>query len=191
MAASTQQYASLDLRTPDPTGSHLSVRAVLLAGAIAIVVMWWLDPTSLRGTGAQVTAAGRLAGLLGAYLVLVQLLLMGRLSWFERAVGFDRLTAWHRGLGTNTVILLAVHVLLIVEGYSLTDHHGVGSTTWRVLSTYPDMLKALCGMALFAVVAVSSARAARHAAVLRGLVRAAPERLRRRRTRLQPSDGRR
>ena len=86
--------------------------------------MWWLDPSPLHGAGAAVTAAGRLAGLLGAYLVLVQLLLMARLAWFEHAVGFDRLTAWHRGLGTNTVLLLVMHVLLIVEGYSLTDHRG-------------------------------------------------------------------
>jgi predicted ferric reductase len=108
-----------------------------------------------------VTAAGRLAGLLGAYLVLVQLLLMARIAWFERAVGFDRLTAWHRGLGTNTVLLLVVHVLLIVDGYSLTDHRGVASTGWRVLSTYPSMLRATAGLLLFGLVAVTSARAAR------------------------------
>ena len=132
-----------------------------LAGAAAIVLMWWLDPSPLHGLGAAVTAAGRLAGLLGAYLVLVQLLLMGRLAWFEHAVGFDRLTAWHRGLGTNTVLLLVVHVLLIVEGYSLTDHQAITSTGWRVLSTYPSMLSATAGLLLFGLVAVTSARAAR------------------------------
>jgi predicted ferric reductase len=83
------------------------------------------------------------------------------LPWFERAVGFDRLTAWHRGLGTNTVLLLVAHVLLIVEGYSLSDHQAVTSTGWRVLSTYPSMLKATTGLVLFGVVAVTSARAAR------------------------------
>jgi len=149
------------LRSPDPTGGHLAVRAALMAGAGAIVLMWWLDPTSLSGTAAKVTEAGRLAGLLGAYLVLVQLLLMSRLGWFEQAVGFDRLTAWHRGLGTNTVLLLAAHVLLIVEGYALSDQRGTVPTGWHILSTYPEMLKATAGMALFALVAVTSARAAR------------------------------
>src|SRR3954466_7734973 len=89
--------------------SHVGVRVALVAGAAAIVLMWWVDPSPLHGAGAAVTAAGRLAGLLGAYLVLVQLLLMARVTWFENAVGFDRLTAWHRGLGTNTVLLLVVH----------------------------------------------------------------------------------
>jgi predicted ferric reductase len=161
VTASTLRLAPGDLRAPDPTGSHVAVRAALLLGAAAVVVMWLLDPTPLTGIGAEVTAAGRLCGLLGAYLVLVQLLLMGRLAWFERAVGFDRLTAWHRGLGTNTVLLLVAHVLLIVEGYSLSDHRAVVSTGWRVLSTYPEMVKATIGMVLFGLVAVTSARAAR------------------------------
>jgi len=147
--------------TADPTGSHLAVRGALLAGAGAVVALWWHDPTALAGIGDRVTAAGRLAGLLGAYLVLVQVLLMSRLPWFERAVGFDRLTAWHRGLGTNTVLLLGAHVLLVVEGYALADHRAVVDTGWRVLSTYPDMLKALAGLALFVLVAWTSARTAR------------------------------
>ena len=147
--------------TPHPTSAHIAVRAVLTLGALAVVLLWWRDPTSLTGSGNMVTAAGRLAGLLGAYLVLVQLLLMGRLPWFERAVGLDRLTAWHRGLGTNTVLLLTAHVLLVVEGYSLSDHRAVVSTGWRVLSTYPEMLKATAGLTLFALVAITSGRTLR------------------------------
>ncbi len=158
--AVTRQAPSV-LSAPGRSPSHVAVRLVLLAGAAAIALMWWLDPNPVHGAGAAVTAAGRLAGLLGAYLVLVQLLLMARLAWFENAVGFDRLTAWHRGLGTNTVLLLVVHVLLVVEGYSLTDHRGIASTGWRVLSTYPAMLKATTGLLLLGLVAVTSGRAAR------------------------------
>src|SRR4051794_32571584 len=161
MTIAAQRHAPSQPIATGPSASHVGVRLALVAGAAAVVVMWWVDPSPLHGAGAVVTAAGRLAGLLGAYLVLVQLLLMGRLSWFERAVGFDRLTAWHRGLGTNTVLLLAAHVLLIVEGYSLTDHRAVASTGWRVLSTYPSMLKASAGLLLFGLVAVTSGRAAR------------------------------
>ncbi len=161
MTLAPERHAPPQPSSPGLSASHVGVRAVLLAGAAAIVVMWWLDPSPVHGAGAAVTAAGRLAGLLGAYLVLIQLLLMARVTWFEHAVGFDRLTAWHRGLGTNTVLLLVVHVLLIVEGYSLTDHRGIASTGWRVLSTYPSMLKATAGLLLFGLVAVTSARSAR------------------------------
>jgi predicted ferric reductase len=161
MTVAPERHLSPQLSPAGSSASHVGVRVALVAGAAAIVAMWWLDPSPLHGVGAAVTAAGRLAGLLGAYLVLVQLLLMGRLAWFEEAVGFDRLTAWHRGLGTNTVLLLVMHVLLVVEGYSLTDHQTVTSTGWRVLSTYPSMLKATAGLLLFGLVAVTSARAAR------------------------------
>jgi predicted ferric reductase len=161
MTAPAAPAPNLRVAAPTVTVSRVGVRVALTLGALAIVALWWHDPTPLRGLGDQVTAAGRLAGLLGAYLVLVQLLLMSRLGWFERAVGFDRLTAWHRGLGTNTVLLLVAHVLLVVEGYALSDQRGVASTAWRVLSTYPSMLKATAGLALFGAVAFTSARAGR------------------------------
>jgi predicted ferric reductase len=145
-----------------PLGSVV-VRAALLAGGLAVAALWWLDtiPGSLSDLGDQVTAVGRVTGLLGGYLVLVQVLLMARLPWFEAAVGLDRLAAWHRGLGTNVVVLLCAHVLLTVEGYSLTGHHATLAEGWTVLSTYPDMLKATAGLALFLLVGLTSAAWAR------------------------------
>ncbi|MCU1671222.1 MAG: oxidoreductase FAD/NAD(P)-binding [Blastococcus sp.] len=149
-------------RSPKDAG-HLAVRAALLAGGVAVAALWWLGtiPGSVSDLGDQVTAVGRITGLLGAYLVLVQVLLMARLPWFEAAVGLDRLAAWHRGLGTNVVILLSAHVLLTVEGYSLTGHHATLSEGWTVLTTYPDMLKATVGLALFLLVGFTSATWAR------------------------------
>ena len=42
------------------------------------------------------TSAGRVAGLLGAYLVLVELLLLARIPLLERLYGFERLAVVHR-----------------------------------------------------------------------------------------------
>ena len=125
--------------------------------------LWWSDTSaaSLQTPGATLTAAGRVAGLVGAYLVLVQLLLLARLPWLERAVGLDRLAAWHRGLGTNVVLVLSAHVVLVVSGVALAEQDTAWSASWEVLTTYPDMLLALAGMALFLAVAITSARAAR------------------------------
>lgn len=141
--------------------SRAGLRLALLSGGALVVALWWHDPASLSGPGAATTASGRLAGLLGAYLVLLQLLLMARVPWFERLVGFDRLTGWHRALGTNTVLLLVTHVVLVVAGYSLGDARSLPSTGWRVLSSYPDMWKALAGLLVLLLVAGTSARAAR------------------------------
>ena len=139
---------------------HVAVRAALTAGAAAVLGMWWLGTSggTTTGLGGWVTSVGRVTGLLGGYLVLVQVLLLARLPWFERAVGLDRLTAWHRGLGTSVVSLLSVHVLLIVEGYALTDRHATLSEGWTVLSTYPAMLRAAAGLALFLLVGATSGR---------------------------------
>jgi predicted ferric reductase len=142
----------------DTRSAHLLVRGLLTAGAAAVVLFWWLDTQggAVVGLGQTVTAVGRLTGLLGAYLVLVQLLLMARLPWFERAVGLNRLAAWHRGLGTAVVALLVTHVVLVVEGYSLVAHAATLDQAWTVLSTYPDMLKAALGMGLFLLVGATS-----------------------------------
>lgn len=148
---------------PPAAAGRLAVRLALAAGGVLVAGLWWHDTPagSLSDVAAEVTAAGRLAGLLGAYLVLVQLLLMSRLPWFERCVGFDRLAGWHRGLGANVVLLLVAHVLLVVEGYALTGHRSPAGELWTVLGTYPEMLKAAAGLALFLAVGISSARAAR------------------------------
>lgn len=143
--------------------THWPVRLLLTAGGLAACGFWWFDQASsaLTTPGDVTTAAGRVAGLLGAYLVLLQLLLLARIPWLERAIGFDRLTAWHRGLGTNVVLVLVAHVLLVVAGLGLTEQHAPWSAAWEIVTTYPDMLTALIGMSLFLVVAFSSAQVAR------------------------------
>jgi predicted ferric reductase len=136
---------------------------MLALGGLAVCDLWWTDPASaaITSPGAALTAAGRVAGLVGAYLALVQLLLLARLPWLERAVGFDRLAAWHRGLGTNVVLVLVTHVLLVVAGLGMTERHAPWSAAIEIITTYPDMITALAGMALFLTVAVTSARFAR------------------------------
>lgn len=147
---------------PTNTG-HWLVRVTLALAGCVVCAVWWVNvaPDSLTTPGDLATALGRVAGLVGAYLVLVQLLLLARLPWLERAVGLDRLAGWHRGLGTNVVILLCLHVLAIVAGVELTEQETPWSAAWEVLSTYPDMLLAAVGMVLFLIVAATSGRALR------------------------------
>jgi predicted ferric reductase len=142
----------------DGPTAHALVRLLLSTGAVVVAAFWWLDTAagSVLGLGPTVTAAGRLVGLIAAYLVLVEVTLMARVPWFERAVGLTRLASWHRGLGTGVVALLVTHVLLIVEGYSLTEHRATLAEGWTVASTYPDMLKAILGTGLFLLVGATS-----------------------------------
>src|SRR3954468_467057 len=54
---------------------------------------------SLQAPGGVATAAGRLAGLVAAYAMVIVVLLVARVPPLERAIGQDRLVAWHRRLG--------------------------------------------------------------------------------------------
>ncbi|MEO7007177.1 MAG: hypothetical protein ABI065_09105 [Terrimesophilobacter sp.] len=82
----------------------------LAAGLLVVLWMWWTSvPASFTTTPASVaTTVGELCGMLGAYLVCWQVLLIARVPWFERAVGLDRLVSWHRSLGASTRHVLSM-----------------------------------------------------------------------------------
>ena len=142
---------------------RLGVHAVTLGGAVAVMVFWWSGTPVAAGAtpGGALTSAGELAGLLAAYLVCFQLLLIGRVPWFERAVGMDRLVGWHRSLGTTVVLLVLTHVGLMIVGGGLLDHRAPWTEVLSLVATQPELLSAVVGTAIFLVVGVSSARLAR------------------------------
>jgi predicted ferric reductase len=144
------------------TGAHPSmVLALIVAGALATVALWWHDTPSITGPGDWLTNAGRVTGLLAGYGVVVLVALMARIPPLERGIGADRLARWHAHGGRYTVSLVLAHGLLITWGYAITAHTDVISQTGTLLTSYPDVLMAtVAGLLLVAVGAVS-ARAAR------------------------------
>lgn len=140
-----------------------AVRVALALGLLGVLWMWWASvPTTFTSTPASVaTTVGELSGMLGAYLVCAQVLLIARVPWFERAVGLDRLVSWHRSLGTTVVLLVLTHVLLMIVGGALLDATSVWAEVPSVLATQPYLWPALIGTVLFLVVGLSSVRLAR------------------------------
>jgi predicted ferric reductase len=144
--------------------SREAVVATAVAAVGLVVVGIWLHDTpagSLRTWGTRLTAAGDLTGLVGTYLVLVQIVLMGRIPPLERLLGMDRLAVWHRRNGQYSICLLVAHAFLTIWGYGLTGHTNVASETRHVVLDYPDMLMATVGLGLFVLVGAVSVRAAR------------------------------
>jgi predicted ferric reductase len=117
------------------------VFAAVAAGVMAVLAMWWLDTpaSSLADLGSKLTAAGRITGLLGTYLVLIEVVLMGRIAWLDRLIGMDRLAVWHRRNGEYAIWLLVAHTVLTIWGYAVADHTGVVHETGTVLLSYPDV----------------------------------------------------
>src|SRR3954452_4356209 len=147
---------------PAPVRAHPNaVLAVIAAGAVAALGLWWHNTPSINGLGDWLTNAGRITGLLAGYGVVVLVALMARIPPLERGIGADRLARWHAMGGRYSVSLVVAHGLLITWGYAVTAHTDVISQTKTLLLSYPDVLMATVGGLLLVGVGLVSMRAAR------------------------------
>jgi predicted ferric reductase len=140
------------------------VGVIVVANAVVVVGLWLRHGglANATGPGGLATAAGQLTGLIGTYAVLLQLLLMARVPWLERWIGFDRLALWHRWNGFAAVSLLVAHTVLITMGYAASNRESLVGQTRDFISHYPDVLLAFVGLALLIGVAATSVQIARH-----------------------------
>ena len=135
-----------------------TVWAIVLGNA-AIIVWLWLKGggiSAVHGTGEAFTSVGRLTGLLGAYLLLIQILMLARLPFAEQLAGFDKITIWHRRNGKLCLYLILAHVVFITIGYAGMDKITVPSEVSTLLSSYPGMVTATVGTVLLILVVVTS-----------------------------------
>jgi predicted ferric reductase len=129
---------------------------------------------------------GRLTAFLAGYFALIEVVLLARLPFLERIVGFDRLTIWHRWNGHLVIYLAIAHVIGSVWGYARQDQANFFREYWNWLtlpqpkapgavisstgalppgglsiggtatSPYPGIITATIGTALLLVVLVTS-----------------------------------
>ena len=164
------------LRTVDaagPTARRLPPRGrPIVVDVLAAATGLGLGITIALGIGAQtlqsvstlpglLTAAGRMAGLLSAYAMMLTVALSARIGPLERAIGQDRLIRWHRRLGPYGLSLLLAHVALIVLGYAGLARTGVLAQLWQLVLTYPGMLGATVAVLLLLMAGITSNRRAR------------------------------
>lgn len=132
-------------------------------GLGAVVGMWSLTLTSASwaSPAAIAVTVADLAGLIGVALLLGSVLLVARVPVFERVLGLDRLTAWHRTLAPYGAYLVTAHVILSIVGYAGTEGRGVLPQAWDFVVSWPDMLPAYAGFGLLVAAGVTSWRVAR------------------------------
>ncbi|GAA4108173.1 ferric reductase-like transmembrane domain-containing protein [Knoellia locipacati] len=135
----------------------------LWALLVAVTCLWVLHGGvhDLGGLGDGLTSVGRLTGLLASALLLVQVLLMARVPWFEQAWGQDELARTHRLVGFTSFNLMIGHIVLIVLGYAASSDLGLWGTTWDLVVNYPGMLLAVAGTGALVMVVVTSVKKAR------------------------------
>ena len=117
--------------------------------------------SSLTSLPEVLTAAGRVAGLLCAYAMLVTVALSARIGPLERAIGQDRLIRWHRAVGPWGLWMLLAHVVLIIVGYAGLESTGLLHQLLELVLTYPGMLAAFVAMGLLFMAGITSYRRAR------------------------------
>ena len=136
----------------------------LAIASVAVVVALWINNRGIQDlplgwTGSD--SLGRLAGLLASDLMLLQVLLMARIPWVERAWGHDVLARRHRLFGFLSFWFMITHIVLITAEYAYHD----GLTVLAQLLEFPTsgrgMLLATVGTALLVLVVGMSIRAAR------------------------------
>jgi predicted ferric reductase len=151
---------------PIRIGARTAATLLMLAlvGNGAAVLWLWLHGGGIsivhNATGLW-TSLGRVTGLEGAYLALVQIVLLLRMPWLEQLVGFDRLSRWHRRNGQACIVLVVAHAVLITIGYAGMDGVGFFGEFRTLLSSYPGMVAATIGTGLMVLVGVSSVAIAR------------------------------
>ena len=98
----------------------------------------------------------RFSALIGTYLVLISLIMIARVPWVERSVGFDKLVTYHRKIGPIALLLITAHLVLIVVGYAGADSKGIYEEFASLITSYSWMVPALLAFVLMVLLGVSS-----------------------------------
>ncbi|MBX6767848.1 MAG: ferric reductase-like transmembrane domain-containing protein, partial [Actinomadura rubrobrunea] len=165
-AAAPPRPARLALE--DPPGPRVAGNRLLVIllfwALLATSVGLWAFATpvvSLTGPAEIITAVGRVTGLIGGYLLMVQVLMMSRVSWMETWVGGHDLMRWHRRLGAWTLVMVLAHVGYTIVGYALTDRVSIADQTVTLITTYEDMVGAFAAVGIMVGISMLAVRALR------------------------------
>lgn len=120
---------------------------------IAIILVWWFHSGGLVTSGRQsdvLIGFGRITGLLGEFFILIELILIGRISWLEQLFGFDQMNKIHRWIGYGILTFFIGHPLLTVIGYAVRN--GVSSISqFLTFINIGEYLRGFIGLILFFV----------------------------------------
>ncbi len=105
--------------------------AVILFGILNLAYIFFLWGKNAAAFGAgenstqMIIALGRLFGLLAAYFILSQLILIGRVGWAEKVFGLDKLSRVHHLNGFLALFFILLHPFFLVFGYSALSGNSI------------------------------------------------------------------
>ncbi len=137
---------------------QVALSLLFFVGLWIVLLFWWRasGEVPVKTTADRLNTIGRLAALIGTYLLLWQLLLVGRLPWLERAFGMERLVWLHRWNAYLAVGLIAAHAVLQTIGYQLDNGFDTVRQLIDFIEHYEGVLPAIAGTGLFIAVTITS-----------------------------------
>lgn len=139
------------------TGRKFLLWWVFALNLLAILMFWWdaSGPFLMSGTSIGVTRAlGRAMGLLGEFFILMELVLISRITFIEQTFGFDKLNKLHRWIGYFIGIAFLSHSLLLA--YAMGNGANLYEQFVHVVLSSEDYIMAFIALCLFVVVILFS-----------------------------------
>ena len=130
----------------------------LYLASFAIILISWFFDLHVRFVNQSthpVLELGRITGLVGAWCLLVQVVLFSRIPWIESAFGLDRLSRFHRVNGFAAFLFILAHPVFLTIGYGLRDSNPFWDQFVKFLS-WSYVFLALIAFLLFFVIIFSS-----------------------------------
>jgi predicted ferric reductase len=137
---------------------------IVLLSQVAVIIAFWLSYHLHHIMGNQLTgdlagqllAWGRLAGLLAAFGILTQIVLIGRVKWVERVFGLDRLTRLHHIIGFALIGALLAHPCLVTAGHARQSDTTQWAQFLDFCRSWPGVFAAAVAFAIMAFAMVIS-----------------------------------
>ena len=142
-----------------------AVYLILFLNLAVIGYFWWHGSGHefLNSSDGWVRGLGRICGLMAAFSIIIDFLLVARLPFMERAFGRATQTAWHKWAGYAAYLFIIAHFSFLTVGYGVVDKLGLWPQFWSFATTYQDVLNTIIAFLLLtAVVGLSIYFVRRH-----------------------------
>lgn len=126
--------------------------------ALLIMLMYWQTaaPRAFTSTAGFVLAVGDICGILGAYLLLIQVLFQARITLIEDALGMAEAMRLHHWNGYAVLTLILVHPTLVTISYAMTFKADLIQEFLKLVLTFEDVWKSFLAVVILVSIVLSS-----------------------------------
>jgi predicted ferric reductase len=162
----TTEWRGSSIAAPEAnrdTGNRWFLSILFWFALATSIEAWWLNTPagSITSEAGVLVAAGRITGLIGGFILLVEVLLMSRVAWLEEWIGAHDLLIWHRQLGGQLLVVILAHVVFTVFGYAAGAGTSLAHETWSILTTLEDMISAFVATGILVAITLVAIRTIR------------------------------